>query len=190
MTRRAKLDDWSRPRRWKNFATSWPQRSLELKEIIKTEGAEPVYVAGGRAYRLGADGQVGAVFDIRRPNRTRGNWPTTSARLAGRAAPPGASNATPWERRSLMDRLPRSGPLLDPDPPSEIRWRNWPATTAMQIDAWNLSFQGRTAFKWFGFVSAGIVAVILLSFVLLGVNGFFGTLPPLLVDRCCLRGPY
>ncbi len=37
-----------------------------------------------------------------------------------------------------------------------------------------MSFQGRTAFKWMGFIAAGTVGLVLLSFLLLGVNGVFG----------------
>ena len=65
------------------------------------------------------------------------------------------------------------GPAIDPEPPTE-KMAELAGYDRTQIDAWNLSFQGRTAFKWFGFVSAGVVAVILLSFVFLGVNGVFG----------------
>jgi hypothetical protein len=43
-----------------------------------------------------------------------------------------------------------------------------------KLDAWSLSFQGRTAFKWMGFVAAGTVGLVLLSFLLMGVNGVFG----------------
>ena len=30
--------------------------------------------------------------------------------------------------------------------------------------AWNLSFQGRTAFKFFGFASLGVLALVLLAY--------------------------
>ena len=42
-----------------------------------------------------------------------------------------------------------------------------------KLDTWNMSFQGRTAFKWLGFVSGGVVALILLLYLLLGINGLF-----------------
>jgi hypothetical protein len=45
-----------------------------------------------------------------------------------------------------------------------------------KLDAWNTSFQGRPAFKWLGFVSTGAVGLILLSYVLLGLNGLAGML--------------
>ena len=43
-----------------------------------------------------------------------------------------------------------------------------------KLDAWSMSFQGRTAFKWMVFVAAGTVGLVLLSFLLLGVNGLLG----------------
>ncbi len=65
------------------------------------------------------------------------------------------------------------GPAPDTAPPTQ-KMAELAGYDRSKIDAWNLSFQGRTAFKWFGFVSATIVALILLSFVVLGINGFFG----------------
>jgi len=57
----------------------------------------------------------------------------------------------------------------DPESPALIASATgpWPATHAMyelagfdktKLDAWNQSFQGRTAFKWMGFLSTGIVS--------------------------------
>jgi hypothetical protein len=43
-----------------------------------------------------------------------------------------------------------------------------------KLDAWNQSFQGRSAFKWFGFAAMGFVSVILLTYLMLGVNGLVG----------------
>jgi hypothetical protein len=56
------------------------------------------------------------------------------------------------------------GPALDAEPPAE-KMAELAGFDRMQIDTWNLSFQGRSAFKWFGFVSAGVVGLILLAFL-------------------------
>ena len=50
------------------------------------------------------------------------------------------------------------GPAPDAEPPTE-KMAELAGFDRVQIDAWNQSFQGRTAFKWFGFVSAGVVGL-------------------------------
>ena len=39
------------------------------------------------------------------------------------------------------------------------------------LKAWNESFKGRPVFKWVGFVSIGVVVLLLLLALLLGLNG-------------------
>ena len=44
----------------------------------------------------------------------------------------------------------------------------------LKMDAWNASFQGRTAFKYFGFAATGVVGLFLLSYLVAGVIGLTG----------------
>ncbi|MHB8955226.1 MAG: cytochrome c3 family protein [Pirellulaceae bacterium] len=143
-----------------------------LKKIIKTDGAEPVYVAGGRVYRLGAEDKVETVahkaadpyawklaHDVR-PAR----WSSGASGCFECHAP-----GTP-----IFDgQVTAVGPAPDADPPVQ-KMAELAGYDRLQIDAWNQSFQGRTAFKWFGFLSAGVVGLILLSFLFLGLNGLVG----------------
>ncbi len=169
---KAKLDELKATKAVEGFREKLSAALKELKKLIKTEGAEPVYVAGGRVYRLGADDKV-EVFANKatEPYAWRLAHDVRPARWSS-----GATNC--FECHTLGapifdGKVTALGPAIDPDPPTE-QMAELAGFDRTQIDAWNLSFKGRTAFKWFGFVSAGVVAVILLSFVFLGVNGVFG----------------
>ena len=75
----------------------------ELKTVIKEEGAVPVYISGGRAYRLSAE-EKAEEFPTRPSSPMPGNWPTTFAPLVGPAAPSVVTNVTPSVLRSLKVR--------------------------------------------------------------------------------------
>ena len=53
-----------------------------------------------------------------------------------------------------------------------------------KMDAWNASFRGRTAFKYFGFAAVGVTGLVLLSYVFAGITAL-----PDLVLRRSGRGP-
>ncbi len=136
-------------------------------------GAQAVYVAGGRVYRLAADDQVEMVVS---PAAEPYAW-----KLAHDVRPArwstGANNGC-FDCHELgapifYGTVTAMGPNVDEQPPTYtmLELAGYDQT---QIDAWNQSFQGRTAFKWFGFVSASLVALVLLAFLLMGVNGVVG----------------
>jgi hypothetical protein len=171
---KAKLSDLEKSRAVASFREKLADALKELQKIIKTEGAQGVYVSGGRAYRLGAGDQV---EDFTNPAADPYAW-----KLAHDVRPARWSSGVTGcfechaPGTAIFDgQVAALGPAPDAAPPTE-EMAELAGYDRVQIDAWNLSFQGRTAFKWFGFVSAAVVAVILLSFVLLGVNGLFGLL--------------
>ena len=144
-----------------------------LQKTIQTEGAQAVYVAGGRAYRL-TGAEVVEVFanqaaepyswalahDVR-PAR----WSTGATNGCFDCHEPNAA--------IFKGQVAALGPAPDAEPPTKTMLE-LSGFDQVQIDAWNQSFRGRTAFKWFGFASAGAVGLILLAFLLLGINGLFG----------------
>ncbi len=169
---KAKLDELKASKAVEGFRQKLGEALKELKKIIKTEAAQPVYVAGGRAYRLGADQKV-EVFANKAtdPYAWKLAHDVRPARWSSGST--GCFDCHTVDAPIFDGKVTALGPAIDPDPPTE-RMVELAGYDPRQIDAWNLSFQGRTAFKWFGFLSAGVVAVILLSFVFLGVNGVFG----------------
>ena len=46
-----------------------------------------------------------------------------------------------------------------------------------KMDAWNASFRGRTAFKYFGFAAVGVAGLVLLSYVFAGITALPGSGP-------------
>ena len=148
----------------------------KLKTLIQTPDAQPVYVSGGRVYRLGQDGETVEVLAEQVAAAQPYSW-----KLAHDVRPArwstGASGGC-YECHSLGSpffdsQVTAVGPAPDVEPPSE-RMAELAGLDRLRIDTWNLSFQGRAAFKWFGFASAGIVGLVLLSFVFLGINGLGG----------------
>ncbi len=148
----------------------------KLKTLIQTPDAQPVYVSGGRVYRLGQDGETVEVLADQVAAAQPYSW-----KLAHDVRPArwstGASGGC-YECHTLGSpffdsQVTAVGPAPDGEPPSQ-RMAELAGLDRLRIDTWNLSFQGRAAFKWFGFASAGIVGLVLLSFVFLGINGLGG----------------
>lgn len=169
---KAKLADLEKSKSQEAFREKLGGALKALQKSIKTEGAVAVYVAGGRAYRLGADEKV-EVFE--NPAANPYAW-----KLAHDVRPARwSSGATGcFECHSLGSPLfdgevAALGPAPDTAPPTQ-KMAELAGYDRVRIDAWNLSFQGRTAFKWFGFISMGVVGLILLAFVFIGINGLFG----------------
>lgn len=144
------------------------------KTLPADDGAVAVYVAGGRAYRRSADGGVETfAHPAAEPYAWKLGHDVRPARWAS-----GATSC--YECHTLGapifdGKVVAVGPAPDPDPPTQ-RMAELAGYDRLQMDVWNLSFLGRPAFKWFGFASAGVVGVILVSFLLVGVNGLCGVL--------------
>jgi hypothetical protein len=144
-----------------------------LQKIVKTEGAEPVYVAGGRGYRLTGEGTV-ELFTTKAANPYA--WSLAHDVRPARwstGAKNGCYDCHAVDAAIFNGQVTALGPAPDAEPPS-AQMAELAGFDRLQIDAWNQSFQGRAAFKWFGFASAGVVGLILLAFLLLAINGLFG----------------
>jgi hypothetical protein len=169
---KAKLEDLEKSQAVAAFREKLGGALTALKKMIKTEGAEPVYVAGGRAYRLGADNKVETFANqAADPYAWKLAHDVRPARWSSGAT--GCYECHALGTPIFDGQVTAVGPALDAEPPTQ-KMAELAGYDRQQIDAWNQSFQGRTAFKWFGFVSAGVVGLILLSFLFLGINGLFG----------------
>jgi hypothetical protein len=143
----------------------------ELKEAIEEENATPVYVSAGKAYRLSGE----AVEEFSHKAAEPYAW-----KLAHDVRPARWSTGTEgcYECHSLGSAIFEGevtalGPAPDETPVKRAMYE-LAEYDKTKLDAWSLSFQGRTAFKWMGFIAAGTVGLVLLSFLLMGVNGAFG----------------
>lgn len=144
----------------------------ELKKVLPKEGATPVYVSGGRVYKLGDkdpietfDHPAAAPYawkmahDVRPARWSTGVKGCYECHAAGAPIFEGTVTAL--------------GPAPDKEPVLH-RMYELEGLDKQKLDTWNLSFKGRPAFKWFGFISAGIVSLIVLAFLLTLINGLFG----------------
>lgn len=178
---KAKLEEFKQSRAAEAFREKLGEALEALKSAIETEGAEPVYVAGGQAYRLGnpegtekksEEDETVAVEVFETEAAEPYAW-----KLAHDVRPANWSTGYSgcYECHSpntpiFEGQVTARGPAIEPDPPTEtmVELAGYDQT---QMEIWNLSFLGRTAFKWFGFACAGVVACILLSFGVFGVSG-------------------
>ena len=64
-------------------------------------------------------------------------------------------------------------PVLDENPRQHVMYE-LAGIDKIRLDAWNQSFQGRTAFKWMGFASMGVVSLVLLWYAMRGLASLAG----------------
>lgn len=170
---KAKLADAMAERGRKNWQEKLAGALTDLKGIIE-EGAAPVYISGGKAYRLGSDGTA-EEFDneATEPYAWKLAHDVRPARWSLGAK--GCFDCHAADAPIFEGKFTAMGPAPDEEPVTlamrEIAESEFDKT---KLDAWNQSFQGRTAFKWLGFVSSGAVGLILLTYLLLGFNGLAG----------------
>jgi hypothetical protein len=143
-----------------------------LKDIITQDGAAPVYVSGGKAYRLTEDGSAKPFqHDAAGPYAWKLAHDVRPARYS--IGVKGCNECHSAGAPIFESKVTAIGPAPDEDPVTYSMYELAGYDKA-KLDAWNLSFQGRTAFKWFGFVAMGAVGLIVLSYLFVGVAGLFG----------------
>ncbi|MCH5376411.1 MAG: hypothetical protein JJ992_20780, partial [Planctomycetes bacterium] len=170
---KAQVEQWKKVKALEAWKEKLAESLKALQESVSAEGAQPVYVGGGRAYRLGADGTPEAfeheaaqpyawklAHDVRPAGWSSGvtgcyachaaGTPIFEGQVAAIAAVPEDEPVT----HSMYELAGYDKPLLD---------------------AWNQSFQGRPLFKYAGFVAMAVVGLILLAFTVQGINGLFGS---------------
>lgn len=167
---RAQLDERVQQKAWEEYQAKLVKALGDLKAIVKPEGAEPVYVAGGKAFRLSGDGQAVETFEheaaepyawklghnVRPARQSLGADSCFDCHQAG--APIFESTVTALS------------PVLD-DQPQTYAMYELAGLDKFRLDAWNQSFQGRTLFKWLGFASMGIVSLMLMWYAMRGLAG-------------------
>jgi ribosomal protein L12E/L44/L45/RPP1/RPP2 len=168
------------------FQTKLAKALGDLKSIVKQPGAQPVYVAGGKAYRLAADGKP-----EEKPKEKPEEKPKPEE-FEHQAAQPYAwklAHDVRPARQSIgatgcFDCHQVGSPIFEGQvtavsPVPEVQPRKYAmyelaGFDKFRLDAWNQSFQGRTAFKWLGFASLGVVSLVLLWYAMRGLTGLAG----------------
>jgi hypothetical protein len=165
---RSKLDDVIQEETRKAFLGKLAEALEALQEVIPA-GATPVYVGGGKAYRLGDGGEAEAFeheaaaayawrfgHDVRPARDSLGITGCFECHASG----------TPI----FESQVTTVSPIPEEAPTTQAMYQ-LAGFDKFRLDAWNQSFQGRTAFKFLGFASMGIVSLMLLAYAMRGLSG-------------------
>ena len=168
----AKLNERALAKGMENWKTKLAEGLQELQETVTAENAESVFVSGGRAYRLAEDGTA-AAFDHEAAQPYA--W-----RLAHDVRPAQQSLGTKGCYECHADGTPifegqvTARAASPTDEPVTYAMHELAGYDKTKMDAWNASFRGRKAFKYFGFGAMGVASLVLLSYVLAGIRALPG----------------
>jgi hypothetical protein len=147
-----------------------PQRVLAIMAALKAQpGAkgEPVYVTGGKMWRAGADGKLtGAPHAAAEPAA----WPIGhNVRGAGRSlGVKGCTDCHGFGAPVAFGEVPVTSPAyLEPTVLKAMY--EFQGRDKMTLQAWAMSYMFRPMFKVVGFVTAGLMAAVLLLYLFLGL---------------------
>ncbi len=148
-------------------------KSLEaLRKTVEGDGSQPVYVGGGRAYRLTEGGVVEAFEHVAaRPYAWMLGHDVRPARYS--IGVTGCFDCHAAGSPIFEGQVTAVAAVPDDQPPVHSMWE-LAGYDKQMLDAWNQSFQGRTLFKYAGFVAMGVVGLVLLTYLILGTYGLFG----------------
>lgn len=169
---KAKLTERTGKKAQEEFPAKLAKALGDLKKIIKQPNAEPVYVAGGKAFRLTADGKP---QPFAHPAAEPYAWKLGHDVRPARASL-GATGCFDCHQAGtpiFEGQVTAISPVLD-EQPRQYVMHELAGIDKIRLDAWNQSFQGRTAFKWMGFASMGIVSLVLLWYTMRGLAGLAG----------------
>lgn len=165
---RTQLEQRKNQKAMDEFQTKFAKALEDLKKIVSQPGAEPIYVAGGKAYRAVADGKLEEFeheaaapyawklgHNVRPARQSLGSGGCFDCHEKG--APIFASTVT------------AISPVLD-EQPRTFRMYESAGFDKFKLDVWNLSFLGRTAFKWFAFASMSVVGLVLMWYAMRGLT--------------------
>ena len=164
---KAKLDNLIAEKASENWQEKLVGGLNAVKEIITEEGAEPVFVSAGKAYKLSGEDAVETfenaaaepymwkfAHDVRPARQSLGVHGCYDCHTLG--APLFESTV------AAVGQTPDADPVTKP-------MHELAGYDKLKIDAWAASFLGRTAFKYFGYAAMGVVSLVLLAYVLRGI---------------------
>jgi hypothetical protein len=169
---KAKLDELQQNKAAEQYETKMTGALESLAEDTEFVDGTPVYVSAGKAHRVNADGKFEA-FD--HPAAQPYAWPLAHdvrpARLSLGSG--GCQDCHADETPMFYGTVTATGPapISTAEP---IAMYEFEGIDAKLFGIWNQSFRVRTAFKWVAFVCTGVVALVLVLFLLIGLNGLLG----------------
>jgi hypothetical protein len=172
---KTKIAELERTKGMANYREKLSAALVDLKEMITEQGAEPVYVSGGKAYRIG-EGSTAEAFDndAAKPYAWKLGHNVRPARWSTGVG--GCYECHSLDSPIFNGEVTAIGPAPD-DAPTTRAMYELAGLNKTKLDAWSLSFVSRTAFKWFAFAAMGVVALVLFSHLFVAVGGMFGRRP-------------
>jgi len=154
-------------------ATAKPAEKTEAND---TTQADPVYVCGGKVWRLGDDGKLETLdhsaaapvmwpigHDVRPASQSLGSGGCTDCHAADSPISFGTVTADGPAKFDGPDGI---------GPPVVRTMYEFQGRDPQVLRSWALSYQFRPMFKVVGFITAGVIGAVLLLYVLLGLAAF------------------
>ncbi|MEX2213039.1 MAG: hypothetical protein WD768_02855 [Phycisphaeraceae bacterium] len=173
---KAKLDALQLKRSVEKFRENLAKALVGLKSLAG-EG-KPVYISGGKVYELDASDE-NRVISERHPSGAPYAWPLAHDVRPARQSLGvlGCTECHAKDAPIFYSLAVAQGPAPDEAPITQAM-HEIQGQDPKLMDKWELSFGGRAAFKWIGFIAIGTVAVIVALFALLTLGGFLKMFRP------------
>ena len=169
---RAKLAELAKTKGLETWRAKLAEGLAAIKAAAGDEAAVPVYVSAGRAFRLNQAGQVEQFpHEAASPYAWKLAHDVRPARWSSGVK--GCYECHAAGSPLLEGQVTALGPAPEEKPLTQDMY-HFTGYDKLKMDAWNASFQGRTAFKYFGFAATGVVGLFLLSYLVAGVIGLTG----------------
>lgn len=149
------------------------KRALAYLRESRPEEGTPIYVSGGKSYRVGEDDRLTVKeIEAARPYA----WPIAHRVRPARQAlgARGCTECHAADAPFFYGSVTAAGPLPDPTP-IRADQRELMGLDATLLSQWETSFQGRGAFKWVGTICVSLVGLAILTMVVATFAGMFSS---------------
>ncbi len=168
---KAKLDSLLKRKSAEVFRANLAKVLADMAKTKPREGVVPAYVSGGKIYLLDANDATKVTTKESHAVRHYA-WPLGHDVRPARQSL-GVTGCTECHAKDspiFHGTAVAVGPAAD-DQPVTRTMHELMGQDLKLLQTWEQSFGGRPVFKWVGFITIGCVALILVLFALLGLNG-------------------
>jgi hypothetical protein len=166
---KTKLDALLKKKSAEVFSTSVAKVLAELQKT--NTKAKPVYIANGKMYSIGSRDET-KIEGVEHAAAKPYAWPLAHDVRPARQSL-GVTGCTECHAKDspiFHGSVAAVGPAAD-DAPVAKAMHELMGEDPKMLAAWEQSFGGRPMFKWLGFATIGAVALIIVLYLLLGLNG-------------------
>lgn len=165
---KAKLDELIATKARENWQEKLVGGLNAIKEIVSEEGAEPVFVSAGKVYRLSGEDAV-ETFEHKAAEPYMWKFAHDVRPARQSLGVKGCYDCHTLGAPLFNSTVTAVGQTPDDEPVSHAM-HELAGYDKLKLDAWAVSFLGRTAFKYFGYASMAVAGLVLLAYVLRGIT--------------------